>query len=116
MTHRVRFNFLKYFNEYLKTIDIKQVHEGIMGYEIFDDIKKRFIKYKKELLGYKELITEYRSKNVAHVDIQSFDKIIELSELKKPILYFSTLFILLLITDTGITLFIHLAICLNLKT
>lgn len=85
---RVRFNFFKYFNEYLKTIDIKHIHEGIMGYENFDEIKKRFINDKKDLLSYEKIITEYRSKNVAHVDKQSFDKIIELSELKKPILKF----------------------------
>ena len=83
---RVRFNFFNYFNEYLKEIDVEQIHEGLLGYEKFDDVKSRLKKKKKELLSYKKLITEYRSKNVAHVDKHSFDKLIELNELKKPIL------------------------------
>ncbi|MDR4968384.1 MAG: hypothetical protein RG740_02065 [Acholeplasmataceae bacterium] len=85
---RVRFNFFKYFNEYLKEIDVEKTQDGIMGYEKLDDVKSRLISEKKELQSYEKLITEYRSKNVAHVDKQSFDKIIELSKLERPILKF----------------------------
>jgi|GEM_PF-5569942 hypothetical protein len=82
---RSRFHFFNYLNNYIKEIDVTKVHEGLMSSESYADVKKILLKDKKELNSYRKLITDYRSRNIAHIDKNSFDKIIELSELQKPL-------------------------------
>lgn len=75
------YNFIRYSNEFLLTIEQKLLNDGLFDNTYVQDLKEALVQQRKRILSYSKDIKTLRSKQIAHFEKYANIKRVELNEI-----------------------------------